>query len=277
MNKRAPESKLESRRVIGGVFDSATSATLYKLSKKYDLVMDGLVSIGKEANVYCGHIKDKKFAEQICVAHAADSIGIRHTPESTIRSRARTEGSVACYDKRVAIKIYRIEAGDFNLMRKYIVGDLRCHPAKNKRRLIYEWAKREFLNMSRVSEFGFCPEPVAFQKNVLVMGLVTYEDGPAPKLKDAVIEDAGCCFNKVVECIKGMYSKGLVHGDLSEYNILVSDEDKPVLIDFSMGALVEDPIAQELLHRDIRNVTKYFRKFGVDANENDVLGAVTGG
>ncbi len=237
MNKRAPESKLESRRVIGGVFDSATSATLYKLSKKYDLVMDGLVSIGKEANVYCGHIKEK----------------------------------------RVAIKIYRIEAGDFNLMRKYIVGDLRCHHAKNKRRLIYEWAKREFLNMSRVSEFGFCPEPVAFQKNVLVMGLVTYEDGPAPKLKDAVIEDAGCCFNKVVECIKGMYSKGLVHGDLSEYNILVSDEDKPVLIDFSMGALVEDPIAQELLHRDIRNVTKYFRKFGVDANENDVLGAVTGG
>ncbi len=43
----------------------------------------------------------KKFAKQICVAHATDSRGIGHTPESAIRSRAQTEGSVACYDEKI--------------------------------------------------------------------------------------------------------------------------------------------------------------------------------
>jgi RIO kinase 1 len=64
-----------------------------------------------------------------------------------------------------------------------------------------------------------------------------------------------------------MYKAGVVHGDLSEYNILNWDE-KPCIIDLSMGVLTDHPIANDLLERDVDRVLNYFRKMGVKDEEN---------
>lgn len=57
-----------------------------------------------------------------------------------------------------------------------------------------------------------------------------------------------------------MYRAGLVHADISEYNIMMSDP--PTLIDFGQGVILSHPRAMEFLERDVRNILKYFAKFG---------------
>ncbi|EHK01417.1 RIO-like kinase [Candidatus Haloredivivus sp. G17] len=55
----------------------------------------------------------------------------------------------------------------------------------------------------------------------------------------------------------------LVHGDLSEYNILV-EEDELVWIDFSQGVHESHPEARKLLERDIKNIVNFFNSQGAN-------------
>jgi len=61
----------------------------------------------------------------------------------------------------------------------------------------------------------------------------------------------------------------LVHGDLSGFNILIKD-DEPVIIDISQGVVVDHPIAEELLNRDIGNLSKDFKKLGIHISEDEI-------
>ncbi|UCD73439.1 MAG: hypothetical protein JSW01_01995, partial [Candidatus Bathyarchaeota archaeon] len=54
----------------------------------------------------------------------------------------------------------------------------------------------------------------------------------------------------------------LVHGDLSEFNIMILDK-KVVLFDISQSVLVDHPLSTELLERDVRNLNRFFKKQGV--------------
>ena len=225
---------IEAKKISQGVFDDTTLMTLYELSKKkaFDR-LTGLVSQGKEANVYHG-------------------VGGRG---------------------EVAVKIYCVDACDFRRMSENIASDPRFSVGKNRRRLVYQWAQREYKNLRRVSKKVSCPKPFAVANNVLVMGFVGRDGVPAPKLKDASLPDPAGYFAQVVEAIKGMYSCGIVHGDLSEYNIL--DDEGPVAIDFSMGVTLRHFKAETMLARDVENITKFFRKRGVDASQDKVLFSIT--
>ena len=75
--------------------------------------------------------------------------------------------------------------------------------------------------------------------------------------------------------MKKLHDAGIVHGDLSEYNILSVDE-YPVFIDFSQGISMNSPNAMELLERDVRNIAKYFSKLGANVDEKKMLGKITG-
>ena len=70
--------------------------------------------------------------------------------------------------------------------------------------------------------------------------------------------------------MKKMYNIGLVHGDLSSFNILNFNE-KPVLIDFSQATLVKTPNSEELLERDVNNIVKFFKKLGVKAEIAEIM------
>jgi RIO-like serine/threonine protein kinase len=64
----------------------------------------------------------------------------------------------------------------------------------------------------------------------------------------------------------------LVHGDLSEYNILVADSGEFVFIDWPQSVATSDPSASELLTRDISNVVKFFaRRYNVSIPVQEAL------
>jgi RIO kinase 1 len=80
----------------------------------------------------------------------------------------------------------------------------------------------------------------------------------APTLKALKLK-SNRIFENVLLNMKKLYGADLVHGDLSEYNILMED-GKPFLIDLSQAVPLNHPLAEELLTRDVKNICRYFGK-----------------
>lgn len=108
------------------------------------------------------------------------------------------------------------------------------------------------------------PEPFGCFDGVMLMELVTDEDGDvAPRLNDVsmsreqALEDHALMMRYVVR----MLCAGLVHGDLSEFNVLV-DEEGPVIIDLPQAVDASaNNNAQAMLERDINKITDYYAQF----------------
>ncbi len=179
-------------------------------------------------------------------------------------------------EERVLVKIYMTDAGDFRNMKQYLRGDKRFRNFKDDRRsVINEWCKKEFKNLKKASNILRCPEPIAFQKNILVMEFIGREFSPFPKMKDVKIENPEGAFEVVLKDMKRLWEQEkLVHGDLSEYNILVTDESELVWIDFSQGLHKTHPEAETLLERDIENVANFFRRQGAEISTEEALQTV---
>ncbi len=108
------------------------------------------------------------------------------------------------------------------------------------------------------------PEPFAFTEGVLVMELVKGEDGaPAPRLVDVqfTAEGATEVFHTLLRDVVKMLCAGVIHADLSEFNVLMSTTG-PVIIDFPQAV---DPArnqsARKLLIRDVKNITSFLGRF----------------
>jgi len=82
----------------------------------------------------------------------------------------------------------------------------------------------------------------------------------------------------VVEAVKKLYRDAkLIHGDLSEYNIFILPNNDIVLIDLSQAVRIEQPIADSLLLRDLKNIIRFFKKNGVETLEpNELFAEITG-
>lgn len=231
--KRIKDS--DDRKVSSEIFDKATLQVLYKLANQgYLDVLNGAISTGKEANVLKG-IKE--------------------------------DGSI------VAVKIYRIATSDFKKMQYYIAGDPRFNVrSSNKRQLINNWVNKEFRNLTRLKDAGVnVPEAITSLNNVLIIEFIGDKDGnPAPTVKNLPPQDPNEFYEKLVEQMDRFINKAnLIHGDLSSYNILNFDED-PVIIDVSQSVVRDHIIANELLERDIKNISFEFSKMGVDTSIEDL-------
>ena len=108
------------------------------------------------------------------------------------------------------------------------------------------------------------PEPYNYSDGVLVMELVADADGyPAPRLSDAELtaDQARLVFDELLSAVVRMLCAGVVHGDLSEFNVLLGN-DGPVIIDFPQAV---DPAtnrnARRLLLRDVENVKRFLDRF----------------
>ncbi len=220
-------------KVAESVFDDATFAAIYKLVQDgYVEAFGGPISTGKEANVY--------------EALGADG-------------------------RDVAVKIYRISASDFRDMREYLVGDPRFEKVgSEKLDVVVAWTQKEFANLQRAAAAGVrVPEPIAVQRNVLVMELIGEEDDPAPTLHDVRIENPETAYEVVREYMRRLYDAGLVHGDLSEYNVVVW-EGELCVIDVGQAVTVHHPNVDEFLERDCRNVANFFARQGVDVTGEEL-------
>jgi RIO kinase 1 len=110
-----------------------------------------------------------------------------------------------------------------------------------------------------------CPAPLGFRSNVLVMSLIgdAANGEVSRQLKDATPRDPKRFSELILKDVTSLWKAGLVHGDLSAFNIL-NDNEAPVFIDFSQASPCGAPNAKQLLTRDLTNVANHFRKLGVE-------------
>jgi len=231
-----PRKTKEEWKIYKNVFDSATILNLLKLNSQGHF--DGLespIALGKEANIFTA-LKGKQ---------------------------------------RIIIKIYRVENCNFNKMYEYIAPDPRFPGLKKRRRLIiFSWVQREYRNLLKARQVIRVPTPITVKDNVLLMEFIGRKE-PAPLLKDAPPRNPKKFFKMIISNIKALYRAGLVHADLSEYNIL-NFEEEPVFIDFSQATTLNHPQAKEFLKRDIKNIVKYFKKQGLRLSEEEVYEKIIG-
>lgn len=108
------------------------------------------------------------------------------------------------------------------------------------------------------------PKPHLFYDGILLMDLVLDPTGkPAPRLVDCDFtpEEAWYVHGFVVSEVVKMLCAGLIHGDLSEYNVLIA-WNGPAIIDFPQAvSAAHNRSARELLVRDVTNISRYLSRF----------------
>ena len=127
------------------------------------------------------------------------------------------------------------------------------------------WQNAEVEALYRLSAAGVrVPEPYGVFDGVLVMELVIDAEGqPAPRLNNVLLEadEARDHFRKMIRNIVRMLCAGLIHGDLSEFNVLV-DSVGPVIIDLPQAVdAAANNNAERMLARDVRNITQYYAQY----------------
>jgi len=228
--------KGDSRKVLDEVFDERTLKALHKLMNIGHLqTLDFPVATGKEASVFVGLTK-------------------------------RSD--------EVAVKIYRVSNATFNSIRRYIADDPRFRGLSHDRRtVIYAWAMKEYKNLVRMHDAGVSvPVPIAYLENVLIMEYLYVGENhdPAPVLRGVREFDATKVYRRLRRDVRRMVKVGrLVHGDISEYNIVLV-EGRPILIDVSQGVVLDHPSAREYLRRDAENLVHFFRKRGITESAQEL-------
>ena len=221
----------EQFKTLNDVFDLYTEKTLFKLqSEGYFEGIESPINLGKEGNVFTAITKEKK---------------------------------------RVIIKIYRLSVCDYNKMYYNLAQDPRYSGVQNNRRkIIFSWAHREYRNLLISRAAGVrVPTAYAYKNNVLIMEYIGDDAGPAPKLNALKPKDPKKFYAETLKQIKLINKAGLIHGDLSAFNIL-NYREKPVIIDMSQATPFDNPHAKEYQERDIKNVNSYFKKIGVKINQS---------
>ncbi|MDZ7584890.1 MAG: PA4780 family RIO1-like protein kinase [Thiobacillus sp.] len=127
------------------------------------------------------------------------------------------------------------------------------------------WLNAEVDALYRLAAAGVrVPTPYNFHSGVLLMELVCDEDGnAAPRLNDVEFtpELARVHFQMLLRQVVLMLCAGVIHGDLSEFNILIS-ADGPVIIDLPQAVdAAGNNHAPDMLARDVANLTAYFGRF----------------
>jgi RIO kinase 2 len=136
-------------------------------------------------------------------------------------------------------------------------------------------AEKEFAALKIVYPKGVAvPKPISQNRHVIAMGMIEGVElaklGRIPKLSRILKE--------VLRNIRKTYMQaGIIHADLSEYNIIIKPNLHILVIDWPQYVKREHPNAQELLQRDIQNVLQYFeRKQGLSVGFEQTFKYVTG-
>ncbi|KAK1427724.1 hypothetical protein QVD17_16418 [Tagetes erecta] len=219
------------RATVEQAIDPRTRMVLFKMLNRgvfHDI--NGCISTGKEANVY----------------HATKSDG-----------------------QELAIKVYKTSVLVFKDRDRYVQGDYRFRHGyckHNPRKMVKTWAEKEMRNLMRLKAAGIrCPTPLLLRLHVLVMEFIGTTGWAAPRLKDAALslDKLREGYVEMITSMRVLYQKcKLVHGDLSEYNILYH-EGHLYIIDVSQSVDLDHPHALDFLREDCVHVSDFFKKNGV--------------
>ncbi|MFT5527612.1 MAG: RIO kinase 1 [Pirellulaceae bacterium] len=133
------------------------------------------------------------------------------------------------------------------------------------------WQRAEADALYLLAEAGVrVPKPYGCFDGVLLMELITGEDGDvAPRLNDITMsaDQALRDHARVMVFVLRMLCVGLVHGDLSEFNVL-QNEEGPVIIDLPQAVnAAGNNNAKSMLLRDVSNITQYYAQFAPELAE----------
>ncbi len=215
------------------------------------LVEDGLVDevihqlmSGKEAMVYVVRCGDETRCAK--VYKEADKRGFRHSVDYSEGRKVRNSRRARAMEK----------GGRYGRQAQEEV-----------------WQSSEVDALYRLTAAGVrVPQPYCFTDGVLLMELVTGDDGGvAPRLNDLVLtaEESREYHGILIAQVVRMLCAGVVHGDLSEYNVLIGSGG-PVIIDLPQAVNASgNNNAFSILERDINNLAAYFGRFAPELLATD--------
>lgn len=225
-------------------------------------------------------MSDSAKHDSILVSVIDEAKALGHTVEVISHIKSGKEASVFCVildGEIIAMKVYKNpEERSFQNTDEYLAGKFYKSPSarravakKNKfgKKLKHEnWIKREFFMLQKFHEAGATiPRPILQINNAIFMELLGDKNGVAPRLIDVELNpnEASAAYQSIIESMVIFWEQGIVHADLSPYNILWW-KSKPFIIDFPQSIDRRlHPDSYTILERDLGNIAKYFNKYTV--------------
>lgn len=220
-------------------------------ARQYDL---GILKTGKEADVF---LVERTFADRVNILVAKR---YRNFEDRLFRNDVRYRSARRSGDRRVDKAMTKGTAAGMAFRAR-------------------QWLTTEFETLCRLWQAGVSvPYPVQRKGNEIMLELIGASDHAAPRLVETSPSpsEARALWEQLVDALHSMARAGVVHGDLSPYNILVYDE-RLVLIDFPQAV---DPVAHpdgmDLLGRDVNNICRWFTKRGVSCDASVLIADLLG-
>lgn len=172
-------------------------------------------------------------------------------------------------DTIFALKFYRMGRASFRNIKRFrdLIGDRGHISWLYVNRLA---AKREFEALTKIYTLKLnTPKPIAYNRHAIVMSYLRGKEIVYFKH----IKNPLKIFNRIIKQIKIIYQKAdMIHGDLGEFNIVLSEEGKILIIDWLQWVPTDHPNASSLLERDIFNISNFFeKKFNIESNVEDII------
>jgi len=168
-----------------------------------------------------------------------------------------------------ALKFYRMGRASFRNIKRYrdLIGDRGHLSWLYVNRLA---AKREFEALTKIFTLKLnTPKPISYNRHAIVMSYLRGKEIVYYKH----IKNPLKIFKRIIKQIKIIYQKAnMIHGDLGEFNIVLSEEGKILIIDWLQWVPTDHPNARTLLERDIFNISTFFeKKFNIESNVEDII------
>lgn len=188
------------------------------------------------------------------VASFGNQIGVGK--ESNIYVVANEDGEPLC------LKLHRLGRTCFRRLREK--RDYHAH--RNAASWIYLSrisATKEFAYMKALYDRGFpVPTPIDFNRHCVIMNLVQGQ----PMCQVSEVEDVEWLYDELMNLILKLGSFGVIHGDFNEFNIMLTHDGKPIVIDFPQMVSINHPNAGMFFMRDVNCVRDFFkRRFGYES------------
>ena len=298
--KRTLHTGRDDRATSEQCLDPRTRLMLFRmLSTGFFELIDGCLSTGKEANVYyakAGHVslspqsptnittknndentENSNYETNNIIPDNHDDIqqqfDLISNKNTVNRNNNNDETATDINDNQnkpvteYAVKIYKTSILVFKDRDKYVSGEHRWRKGyckSNPRKMVKVWAEKEMRNYRRLHAASIpCPQPILLKNHILVMEFLGENGWPSPRLKDAQLSERRMrqAYVQTIYIMRHMYQRcRLVHGDLSEYNLLWHN-NQVYVIDVSQSVESDHPSALDFLRKDASNVNDFFRKY----------------
>nr|SVE73490.1 EOG090X04DJ [Daphnia atkinsoni] len=158
--------------------------------------------------------------------------------------------------KQLCLKIHRLGRTSFRKIKE----KRDYHQHRNTASWIYLSrlsATREFAYMKALYDREFpVPQPIDFNRHCVLMELVN--GYPLCQLRE--LKDAGALYEELMNLLLKLANYGVIHSDFNEFNIMIDENEKPILIDFPQMISTSHTEAQQFFDRDVKCLKDFFKR-----------------